>query len=215
MKKEKLVILGATLAAAILMVSPWARGQQVTSLKFGTAVRAPAFDMPFLAAQEQGLWKRNGLEVEWISFTGGGATYQAMAAQSVQMAMSDVVSFVVAASSGVPAIMVADPQTSDYWHIWVRGDGAIREPKGLKGARIGTLRIGGASSAFARLLVKGAGLSEREVKFIAVGGGRVRAAALMSGAVDAYVAATLSEMPLKAKGEIRSLISLKGLLPKE
>lgn len=208
-------IVGGIFLLILAVVASWAQGREPARLKFATAVRAPSYDMPMLAAQEQGLWQRNGLQVEWIPFTGGRAAYQAMAAQSVEMAMSDAVSFLLAAHAGVPTIMVADPQTSDYWQIWVKGDSPLKAPRDLKAARIGTLRAGGAAHAFARALIKGAGLDEKDVKFVATGGGPERVAALKAGVVQAYVAATLSEMPLKAKGEIRSLISLRDVVPRE
>lgn len=205
----------ALLAGLIFILASSGQSFSLERVRFATVVRAPSYDMPQLAAQEKGLWQEQGLEVEWLSMKGPGATFQALVAGALDMGMSDAASAILAASRGVPLLIVADLRTFDFWHIWVRGDGSIKEPKELKGTRISAMRMPSAPGAYARILIRAAGLTEKDVKFVQLESGQERIAALRAGVIDAYVGATLSEMPLKVRGVIRSLINMEPYLPKE
>lgn len=207
--------LFAVSAGLLFTLGFWAEAGALDKVKFATVVRAPSYDMPLLAAQEKGFWAENGLELEWLAMEGPAATFQALVAGSVDLGMSDVASAMLAASQGVPLKIVTDLKTSDYWHIWVRADGPIRELKDLKGTRIVTMTMPSAPGAYGLFLLKVAGLSEKDVKLVRLRSPRERAAALRAGIIDAYVGATQSGMPLKVRGMVRSLISMKPYLPEE
>lgn len=209
------VVVALVAALFLLAGSGTAQDKAVAKLRFATGVRAPVYDMPQLAAEEKGFWKQNGLETQWLLVRGTNLAFQAILSGSADMGMSDVASFTMSATRGLPVVIVADLQTFDDWHIWIRGDSLIKEPRDLKGARIGTSKGGDAAYAYARLLVKSAGFAEKDVKFIRIGSMQERVAALKAGVIEGYVTATLSEMPLKVRGEIRSVISMHPYLPKE
>ena len=60
-------------------------------VKIGTPLKFQAvFAMPMLAAEEKGFWKQQGLEVEWVPFTGEVPMQQAVATGVLQLAVTDV-----------------------------------------------------------------------------------------------------------------------------
>lgn len=183
-------------------------------LRFATTVKGnPYHELPALAAQEQGFWKQNGLEVEWLDFRSGQEGNQAMAGKSVDLVQNGTIVILQAVAAGLPAIIVADYGRDDFF-LWVRADSTIKEPKDLKGARIGIVRIGGVPHAYARAVTKALGL-EREVKFVAGGGLREELALMVAGKLDARFAGYTTFAKAKYDGLVRDLFSIQDYLPKE
>src|SRR3990172_7038063 len=49
-------------------------------ITFGIPAKvSPAYYLPLLAGQEQGLWKEQGLDMEWVSFEGSAQLLRAVA----------------------------------------------------------------------------------------------------------------------------------------
>lgn len=203
--------LAALVALGIALEAPGAAER----MQFGSAFRgSPRYDLLAWVLENQGYWKEQGLEMEWVPFRGASLMYQTLAAGKIFMGVSDVASFVQAASMGSPVILVADLKTPQYFSLWVRGDGPIKEGKDLKGGRIGISRRGGASHAFALLITRNLGV-EKETRIISLGGFRERVAALKSGVIQAFTQTVSPIANLVASGELRELASAKDFLPKD
>ena len=184
-------------------------------MQFGSAFRGSArYDLLGWTLENRGFWKEQGLEMEWIPFRGGSLMYQTVAAGKLFMGVSDVASFIQAASMGSPVVLVADIKSPEYFSLWVRGDGPVKDGKDLKGGRIGISRMGGASHAFALLITRSLGM-EKEIRIISLGGDRERIAALKSGAIQAFTQTVPPVANLVASGELRELTSSKQYLPKD
>lgn len=204
---------------SVLLFLGFFPGQSISfgaeKVRLGTALKGvPHFDITPWAAEEKGFWKEQGLEVEWIPFRGATDMHQAVAAGALEMGIGDTIAAIQAFSRGVPLLLVADFPAQEHWYIWVLSKGPIREPKDLKGARIGTSRFGGSAYAFGQFLVKTLGI-EKDVKFIAIGAIPERVAALKAGAIDAFMLTFPPVANLMVAGEIRGLVSLRDYLPKE
>lgn len=207
--------LGFLLFLALMWLVPPEALPAAEKVKLATVLKGvPHYDMIPLAAEEKGLWKEQALEVEWVPFRGATDTHQAVAAGAIPAGIGDTIGVIRAISRGVPIIMVAEHPAPDYWFIWVLGKGPIKEPRDLKGARIGTSRFGASAYAFGQLLVKKLGI-EREVKFVAIGGIAERLAALRAGVIDAFMLSFAPVANLMVTGEIRGLVPLRDYLPKE
>src|SRR3972149_6166678 len=174
----------------------------------------PHYVLPGLAALEKGYWKAQDLEVEYFPFDEGATMDRGVVAGNIDVGTQGLASIVVAASAGVPEVMVADPSIITEFYFWVRSDSPLREPKDLKGAKIGVTRFGIASHNMARAVVKALGLDEKDVKFIATGGGAPHVAALKAGVIDIATLSDFAFAPLKFKGEVRELIRMENYLPK-
>lgn len=187
---------------------------QVKKMRFGVVKDYPPHELPLLAAQEQQLYRQQGLEVEIIRFAAGPTLHRAMAAGSLDMGMAMAASFVQAVAGGVKEVMVADMQSREEYSVWVLTESPIKEARDLKGARIGFLRLGSPSHAFARVITKALGI-EKEVKFVATGGLAQQDAAMKAKAVDAKVSNFFASAPLSFIGVIRPVVALSDFLPKE
>lgn len=183
-------------------------------VKFGTSVKDhPAFYLPILAAEDKGFWKDQGLEVDWVPFTGAATLLRAVAAEAISMGMSGPVALVPAAARGVPVVIVANHNPTSEFLLLVRAESPYKEPKDLKGTKIGVLTLGAATHAYARVIAKAAGI-EKEVKFVGTGGLVETIAALRVKAVDAIVLNFPPLVPLILAGEARELVALADYLPK-
>lgn len=203
-----------SLGVAITLLLLTAAGAQAADkLTLGTSAREnPYFTLVVIAGDEKGFWKQNGLAVEWVPFRGGPDLFRAVAAGAIDVSMSDV-SAVVAAAAGVPTIIVADMGTPDDFAVVVKSDLPIKEPKDLRGTRLGILRAGGASHSYGRLIAKALSL-EGEIKFVAGGGVTEEFAAIKSGTLDGRVTALSLTMPLLVSGELRVVLEVKDYVPR-
>lgn len=210
-------VLSPTFVMALSLALFWAiwlvpRTFSAERLNYGTSFKAPHFDLPAIAAEERGLWAKNGLEVRWYPFVGG--IWQAMSAGSIDLAVSGASSAIISISRGVPALIVADMKIKYPYFLWVRGDSPRKKPSDLKGAKIGVTRFGEAAHMMTLAMIDALGL-KNQVTFSAVGGASAGIAAVKTEAVDAYVAVLFPVASLKVKGDIREIASTQGVLPKK
>src|SRR3990172_7607859 len=76
-------IFAAFIVALLAVTSEIAAAERIG---FATHIRtSPQFVLPVLAAQEQGLWKQQGLDVEYVPFESTSAMNQAVVAGAVVM----------------------------------------------------------------------------------------------------------------------------------
>lgn len=182
-------------------------------VKFGLAAKTmPPQYLSVIAAEEQGIWKKNGLQGEWFGLEGGGPFVRAMAAKSITIGYAGAADTILAVSRGLPLIIVSEHYASEYSYF-VLGKSPIREPKDLKGAKVGVHALGGATWASAKIGARALGL-EKEIKFIAVGGARTRLGALKAGAIDVTVSTFESVVELLIKGELREVVTISDYFPK-
>ena len=96
-----LIVLGTFVAS-----SAFVSGAE--KVRFGDSVKfSPTGYLPFEAAEVKWFWAANGLKVERLSFGGGQANMQAVAAKAVDTGWSTNATIFMAASAGV-AIIVGD-----------------------------------------------------------------------------------------------------------
>lgn len=212
MTKKSFFLVTALLSQFGLLIGPSALGAE--KMRFGTSVKgSPFYELPAIAAEEQGLWKQNGLEVTWFPFRGGPEVYQAVAANSVDLVVTATPANLQAAARGLAVVIVADSGRDDFF-IWVRADNPIKEPRDLKGARVGIVRFGGTAHAYARAVTKALGI-EKEVKFTAGGGMREEVAMIRAGQLEARASGFTTMAKAKYDGIVRELLSVQDYLPRE
>ena len=184
-------------------------------VKIGTPVKGYApFELVMWAAEEKGYWKENGVEAEWVPFRAAGDMQRAATAGAIDLGYDMAFASVFGIARGMPTIIVADIGVKDPFYVWVRPDNRIREPKDLKGARLGVLRFGGVAHAYGLVLAKALGI-EKELKLVAGGGVPEEFAAIKAGALDGRIGAFFSGVILKFKGELRDVLKTSDYLPKE
>jgi ABC-type nitrate/sulfonate/bicarbonate transport system substrate-binding protein len=177
-------------------------------LKYSSSVRlSPNYYLPPMAAKYKGIWERNGLDVEWVSFGSGGAHYRAFAAGVTKIGSSMVAADIRSAARGVPSIIVSNLQLRDNFSIWISTKGRLRRPKDLKGAKLGVSRFGGTEHSYGQMVAKQLGLAE-EVKFVSTGGIRESLAALQTGGINGVVLTPSQMINLKLEGKVKELLQV-------
>jgi ABC-type nitrate/sulfonate/bicarbonate transport system substrate-binding protein len=102
----------------------------------------------------------------------------------------------------------------DDFSLWVLTGSRFKKPKDMAGAKIGVSRLRGTSHFYGRIIAKSVG-SEKDVKYISVGGVAAAVAALRSGAVDMVVEPAHVLMNLKHKGTVKELARVDDHHPQE
>lgn len=183
-------------------------------LSFATTIKFnPILVLPALAAEEKGLWKERGLEAETTLFDADRVAYQAIAAGKLQAGIGGTSSLILGASRGSPAVIVADMQVIDYgFRLWVKKDAPYRQPRDLKGAKVGITSLGTLPHVYALTALRALGL-DKDVRFIALGGVPSTVASFRAGHAEAVALSIFSMANLKARGEARELLNLVEYFP--
>lgn len=175
--------------------------------------QSPEHSLPVMAAMERGYWQEQGVTIEWVRLAGGQATSNAIAAGAVDMGTHSSADLVLGIVAGVPAVLVADLGYSAGFSLYVLPNSPLRNPRDLKGTKIGTIQAGGITYNYAVALLKALGL-EGQVKIVALGGGApARIAALKAGITESSLGGFSMMAPLIVKGEVRELVKLSDYLP--
>lgn len=200
-----------TLGLILLM----ATAQAAEKVRFGTPIKGQVeVEVPILAAEEKGYWKQNDLDVQWFPFDSGASLTRAHAGGAVDISYTIAVGYIAGVARGVPIIMVADLHFRNDFYIWVRPDGPMKEPKDLKGARVGVAALGGAAHAYGMAATKALGM-EKDVKFVGAGGQGAMVAALKARSIDAALQAFFAMAPVRFKGEVKPFLNMRDFLPRE
>lgn len=189
-------------------------GEGLEKLKFGSMKFPVQHFLPVLAANENGFWKQNGLETEWVPFGSGGSLMRALAAKALNIGMSGSATAVQGAAAGIPVVIVGHVYMAEDWYVYVRTAGRFNKPKDLKGAVIGVGRFGSTEHAYGRMLVRALEI-EKDVKFVATGGVRQTLALLKAGKIDANVFRLDAMAKLMISGHVKELIPLTDYRPKK
>lgn len=196
-------------AASLLAVNLGAQEKA----RWGVHFKAdPYYGIATFAAEQQGFFKEQGLEVERIDFRSAGFMVRALAANSVDVGTHGMGSVPISVASGVPEVIVADPGMSVDFVLWSQTDSPFKKPEDMKGGTIGVSRMGTTPHRLSLIALEKLGLSG-QVKIISVGGGRPLIAAMKARKIDFVSLTNFSLIPLQAMGEARIFLNLSKLLP--
>jgi len=200
--------MGAALVG-LAMLSP-AHAQD--KVKIGSSVQdSPFYYLPVGAAQDQGIFKKHGLDVEWVPSKSGSDLERAFAADAIKIGLSSAGADIVGITRGVPVSVIATLVPDDDFTVWAAANGKIKKPEDLKGAKIGVARFGGLEHSYAQLAVDKLGLN-KDVQYVSTGGINESLAALISGTIDAVVLPVSNLVKLELEGKVREIVPIKNFL---
>jgi len=137
-------------------------------------------------AEEKGLFRKNGLEVEVIvTGQGGTAGISALLANDIQMVNSAGDVLVAAALRGGDTIMVASVVNKGLQRLVSKPE--IKTPADLKGKRVGVTRIGAVSHSVLLMMLQRWKMNVNDVQVLQLGSSPNMLASLDKGGVDAAV----------------------------
>lgn len=157
--------------------------------------------LPIVAAQGEGYFAEEGVNVNIEALNGSGAVLQALAAGQAQVGNPGAGPFLQARARDVPVKMIYRLNPLSSYSLVVPADSDVTDPAGLKGTVIGIGTADGAEAAFARSILTEAGLTEGEdYSFLVVGDGGQATAGFLRDDIDAYAAATSDVAILNQRG---------------
>lgn len=207
MKSSILVGAFALLAASTQLATA------ADKIVYGSAVKlSPDYYLPVLAAQEQGIFKKHDLDVEWVPSNSGPDFHRAIAAGAVQIGASNTATDIPAIGRGAPDVIVANLQTNDNFGIWVSTKGHINTIADLKGAKIGVSRLAGAEDSYGKLVASKTGIAD--MQYTATGGVEASMALLVTGGIDGVVLTPHQMIDLKLQGKVKEVALVEDYKPK-
>jgi NitT/TauT family transport system substrate-binding protein len=194
---------------AILFSVAFAAGAQTKDINLGWSGQGSWTTLPYVVAKENGLFEREGLKVQLITFRGTNLMLTALLAGELDYAT--ILPFLTGASArGLPVkILAAVTKSSSYFMV---SRPEIDSFEGLRGKKIGINSFGSSADYAAYAAVSRSGMDpNKDLTILAIGGGTPeRLAAVVSGSVDATVITSPAEYAAEKQG-LRVLMSAREL----
>ena len=192
---RKLYSTLAVLAAAALAL-PGAASAQANKLVVGMPTTPPnVVHMPVVVAKELGLYKKYGVDVDFVALDGGVKVYRAMLSGNIDVAMAPAALTAVGISKGskVKAILAS---TDKFEASMVVRDN-VKTMADLKGKRIGIQQPGGFADILSKNVLRAAKIDPKDVHFVTIATEDVPA--LVADQVDTAILHVEQEMLAKEK----------------
>lgn len=161
-----------------------------------TAVGAAYDDL--YVCEDQGIFKKNGLDVTLTLLNSSSQLFPAIASNSVQIGAGEARSTAAGALSGFGLRYVALPIPRYYLEMW--GQASITSPDQLKGKRIGLSSPGSLGDASVDALLRDKGWTENDVQKTFLKSTSAEVTALQTGAVDVIVTQPPTGTKTRAQG---------------
>ena len=175
------------------------RRSRSRALKIGYAANNPRVS-PLWIAEEQGFFRRNGLDTEIIFMRSAPTLQAAMLAKEVQIGQTGYIGTVQARAGGSDVVQFGG--VSDKPIAFMVANPSIRTPQELRGKKIGITAIGGAVWGRAVMALQKFGLDVQrdDITFVGLGDETLLAQAVLAGAVDATPLGTSHAVMLRQQG---------------
>ncbi len=203
----------ASAAAALAAPAVPRVARAAAPVKLGTAVLGDyALAGPFIVALERGLFKHEGLAVEYIPFRGGPDLVKAVIAGEILIGAAGSTDILVFREAGMPLKMTATHTEGNHFTLNVAPE--IQRLSDLKGRAIGVTRVGATTWVFARMLARKEGWdADRDVKIVGLGGLDAQLAALARKEIHAFVWGDGGAVT-QYQGKSKVLLRLDAVTPK-
>ncbi len=204
-----LASFGAALATAASV--PAARAE--TTLIVGKAAANSDAIIPVNVGDQAGIFKKHGLKLKIVDFSGGSKMAQALAAGSIDIGDGAGTEMVLT-YKGVPAKAICESAGPlSFLAIGVAHDSKIKSLDDLKGKRIGISRAGSLTDHLAHALAKKKGWGEDGIKTVAIGNGSAGiVAAFRQNLIDADISVASLFFTMEEKGTGRLLAPVSDFM---
>ena len=189
----------------------------VTKVKMAIAVAVPDPGQVFVFAPTGfGFYKKEGLDVEIVTNSGGGAALQQVVTGNADFALSSPENFINGVASGMDLKAVATIITTSIYSVGVLSGSPINSYSQLKGKKVGVSAFTSGAYPFAQAALAENGLDpKKDVSFVITGSGGPAADALKTGKVDVLVTTDTQWAIFKTLGVTPTYLSrpIAGKLP--
>jgi ABC-type nitrate/sulfonate/bicarbonate transport system substrate-binding protein len=175
-------------------------------IRVGKSVTQPFAFSPVEIGTAEGIWAKHGLDVETVIFAGDAKLQQGLVAGAVDVGLGSgpAMGFL---AKGVPAKAVGALANEPLsMGLVVGASSKIREPKDLKGAKLGVTTTGSLSYWLVRELSRQMGWGPDGIEPVAIGAMSAGFAALKRGQIDGDIVSAAQGYGLEEKNEGRLLL---------
>jgi len=192
------------LALAAMLVA--ATSHAADTLRVGKASPTAATMLPLVVGAKEGIFAKQGLDLQIFDFAGGAKLHQAMTAGSLDLGVGAGTDLALIAK-GAPELAVANcAGPLLFLGMVVPKDSPAKSLADLKGARIGVTTVNSLTYWLALELARQQGWGQNGVDPIAIGGTTSAIlAAFRTHMVDAGITATALAFQMEAQGQGRLL----------
>jgi len=156
-------VIAITLLVQLHMGAPsWA--QNKVRLNWGAISGVMS---PIWVAQEEGLFKKHGLDIELIHIASTSKAIQSMVSGEIQFTTADALNSIQAVSAGADVVMVCEGVNRFVFSIMARAD--LKRVADLKGKKIGITRLGSSTHTAVLYVVNKAGLGANDYTLLQLG----------------------------------------------
>ena len=182
-------------------------------IKVGKAVQDVWLYTPVDIGIAEGIFAKQGLDVEISIMSGGAKLQQALVAGSIDIGLggSQAMALTLKGAPTIAVASLAGPPAG--FSILVVPDLPIKSVADLKGKSIGFASNGSILDWLQQRLSIQQGWGQHGMKGVAAGGSEASAAALLSHQLDAIISTTETGFTLEAKHQVRILTSMEPFAP--
>jgi ABC-type nitrate/sulfonate/bicarbonate transport system substrate-binding protein len=208
--KARHVVLVVLIAITFLMSASSPGGAE--TLRVGKAGREAFSFVPVDVGAQVGIFKKQGLDLEISSFGGDARIQQAMAADSIDVALGSGpgLAFIVKGSPVKGIAAMAGPPL--LFALMVRADDTVKTVNDLKGRKVGVSTVGSVTSWIVSEVSRQNGWGLDGVEQVPIGNDAARIAALRTKSIDAAIVNIAVALNLAQRGEGRVLLRFNDLL---
>src|SRR5258706_5337146 len=150
----------------LLATSNSAFAQQKVRLNWGAISGVVS---PIWVAQEEGLFKKHGLDVELIHIASTSKAIQSMVAGEIQFTTADALNSIQAVAAGADVVMICEGVNRFVFSLMARPE--LKRLSDLRGKKIGITRIGSSTHTAVLFALKQGRFGSKRLHFVQLGGG--------------------------------------------
>lgn len=205
-RRHVLSLLAYALIAPMLVAGP---AQAADKIRIGLPAKAYWPSVTTRAAEEKGLFAKEGIEAEITAYRSGAEAFEALVAGAADLILAPPSLTAVGIGKGIRTKVVAGGATGTFgWYVAVKDDSPIKSIAELQGKKIGITSAGSVTDLSARWAAKNAGIDYVRVP---LGGGIIPN--LLSGNVDGAILYSPLSYQVIADKQARPLIDLAEAMP--
>jgi len=162
---------------------------------------------PLWIAEDEGLFKKNGLEIKMILFQGSAAATQALLGGGVDIVFGSAAAAITVVGRGVPIAVIATTHLLNYQLV---SRPNVTRAEQLRGKTIGISAFSGGDDFALRRLLPKLGLTlDKDVKFVVLGTPNPyqKAEAVINGTADATLSSYEVTETLRLQGKNMSVLA--------
>jgi NitT/TauT family transport system substrate-binding protein len=201
-------MIAASLLTLFSMIAGNANAQQAELQKLNVAYAFVATATSALwVAEDEGLFKKHGLEVKMILFQGSAAATQALLGGGVDIVFGSAAAAITVVGRGVPVAVIATTHLLNY-QLVTRAN--VTNVQQLRGKTIGISAFSGGDDFALRRLLPKLGLTlDKDVKFVVLGTPNPyqKAEAVINGTTDATLSSYEVTETLKLQGKNMNVLA--------